>query len=661
MQADERPDQGLERWSFVLVIGVAAGVVLPLLGAVGYFDPWETHYAEVARAMAVRDDYLYPFWKDSYFFSKPVLLFWLTAPFYKLVGAADPTGPMPASVELFGRLPSALSSIFCVAVVYWAARRLWGRRPAVLSALVLATMPLWAFLARQAITDMLYVSLASAGLLLLAVALFDDDAPTEQVPLPRWFVAGAGFFLLPQLWEIGRTAQFLNRVDLLGSEATTRLIASAVLAAAGIALLVWLARTARDPLLHGAALLFALSTLAKGPVGVALCGGILLITVALLGEWRRLQRPAAITSTVLFLAVAGPWPAVMSVFPGLDEGRKTWVQRFVLYDLLGRVGGAAHGDRGTFEYYLKYAGYGMFPWSALLPFSLMEALRVRGRSPSARFTLLVTTWAVVTFVFFTFTVTKFHHYIFPLCVPAALLIGKALDALCEERERTPILGVLLAILLVVLMGRDLVAEPWELIDLFTYHYKSYKPEYYFPSDLEWRIGLGVACFGAALLLAAGALLDGVTNAREPVSARPWWVTALIGDARANGGLVLAAVLAGAMFSIFAVQVHFNRAAQHWSQRWIFQTYEDLKGPDEPIIAYQMDWKGEAFYSKNRDLQVKKSATDLKKLIDRPGREFVLVQTDRFGGMKSALGKDYEDKIKVVDRSNQKWYLVTIDD
>jgi hypothetical protein len=37
-----------------------------------------------------------------------------------------------------------------------------------------------------------------------------------------------------------------------------------------------------------------------------------------------------------------------------------------------------------------------------------------------------------------------------------------------------------------------------------------------------------------------------------------------------------------------------------------------------------------------------------------------VQTDRFGGMKSALGKDWEDKIKVVDRSNQKWYLVTID-
>ena len=668
MQADTPSDPHLDRWSFVLVIAVAAGVVLPLLGAVGYFDPWETHYAEVARSMAVRDDYLYPFWKDSYFFSKPVLLFWLTAPFYKLVGAADPEGPMPASVELLGRLPSALSSIFCVAVLYWAARRLWGRRPAVLSALVLATMPLWAFLARQAITDMLYVSLASAALLLLAVALFDDEAPTETAPLPRWFVAGCGMFLLPQLWEIGRNGQFLNRVTLLGSEAATRLAASAVLALLGIALLLWLARSARDPLLHGAALLFALSTLAKGPVGVVLCGGVLIIAVALLGEWRRLQRPAAVTSTILYLAVAAPWPVVMSVFPGLDEGRKTWVQRFVLYDLLGRVGGAAHGDRGAFDYYVKYAGFGLFPWSALLPFSLVEALRARGSTPAGRFTLLVATWAVVTLVFFTATVTKFHHYIFPLCVPAALLIGKWLDSLCSDERRAPLLVVLTALLVAVLVGRDLVAEPWELIDLFTYHYKSYKPEYYFPSALEWRVGLGVACFGAAILMGAGALVDLLRDTSPPlpplphaVEARgPWWFLALTGGARANRGFVVGSVVAALFFSIFAVQVHFNRASQHWSQRWLFETYEALKGPDEPIIAYQMDWKGEAFYSKNRDLQVKKSATDLKKLLDRPGREFVVVQTDRFGGMKSALGKEYEDKIKVVDRTNQKWYLVSID-
>lgn len=656
---DERTQ---ERWSLLLVVGIATGVLLPLLGAVGYFDPWETHYAEVARQMAVRDDYLYPFWKDSYFFSKPVLLFWLTAPFYKLIGAAEPDGAMPAAAELVGRLPSALSSLFCVAVVYWAARRLWGRRAAVLSSVVLATMPLWAMLSRQAITDMLYAAPASAALLVLAVALFDDASPTEAARVPRWFAVVSGVFLVPQAWEIGRTAQFLNRVDVLGSESSTRLVVSIALALLALALLVWLVRTARDPLLHGAALLFALSTLAKGPVGVVLCGGALIITVVLLGEWQRLARPAAVTSTVLYLAVAAPWPMVMSVFPGLDEGRKTWVQRFVLYDLLGRVGGAAHGDRGSFDYYLRYLGWGLFPWSALLPFSLVDALRARTKTPAGRFTLLVATWAVLTFVFFTATVTKFHHYVFPLCVPAALLIGRWLDGLCDDERAVSPLLALLAIALLVLMGRDLVAEPWQLIDLFTYHYKSYKPEYYFPPDLEWRVGMGIACFGAALVLGIGAAVDAARGeAAPPSTRRPWWMHAFIGGARVNGAFVLGAVVAALFFSLFVVQVHFNRASQHWSQRWMFQTYEALKGPNEPIIAYQMDWKGEAFYGKNRDLQVKKNAADLKKLIERPGREFVVVQTDRFGGMKTALGKEYDDKIRVVDRSNQKWYLVTVDD
>src|SRR6185503_12187256 len=90
---DDEPDH--DRWSFLLAVGVATGIVLPLLGAVGFFDPWETNYAEVAREMVTRNDYLYPFWKDAYFFSKPILIFWLEAPLLKLIGASTPGGPIP--------------------------------------------------------------------------------------------------------------------------------------------------------------------------------------------------------------------------------------------------------------------------------------------------------------------------------------------------------------------------------------------------------------------------------------------------------------------------------------------------------------------------------------------------------------------------------------
>lgn len=686
------------RWSFVVAIGVAAGVILPLLGAVGYFDPWETHYAEVAREMAVRDDYLYPFWKDSYFYSKPILLFWLTAPLYKLIGADDQNGPMPALAELMGRLPSAMSSLFCIAVVFFAARRLWSTRAALLSAIALATMPFWAFLSRQAITDMLYAAPAAAALLLLAVALFGEDdgegdsegdASTQTSPLPVWMIAGAGLCVLPQLWEIGRNGAFLEPVRLGGSEFAARVLFSVVACAVASAALWLLWKKARDPLLHFAAVLFALSTLAKGPLGVALCGLTLLLTIALLGEWRRLLRPAALSCTALFLAIAAPWPIVMAVFSGVDDQKKTWVQRFIMYDLLGRLGGGAHGDRGSFEYYARYAGFGMFPWSGLLPVALFSAASsargtgaplgagASGRTKAERFTLLVSVWCVVTFAFFAATTTKFHHYILPLCVPAALLLGRWLDRALEKRSPIAPVIALTGVLGAALIGKDLVAEPWQFIDLFTYHYKGYKPEYYFPSDDEWRVGMSIACFGAAALMAAGALYDMVRTqsngegahgiatstaaARTDTSAPRLWALTLLGDKPgAPSGFVLATVGAAILFAVFAVQVHFNRASQHWSQRSIVATYHSMREGSEPLIAFQMDWKGETFYAKNQDVQIKKSGPDLKRACEKPGREFVLVQTDRFAGLKSALGKDFESRIRVVDRSNVKWYLVAVD-
>jgi len=164
----------------------------------------------------------------------------------------------------------------------------------------------------------------------------------------------------------------------------------------------------------------------------------------------------------------------------------------------------------------------------------------------------------------------------------------------------------------------------------------------------------------AFVIAAGALWDMLRPAREG-EAKSWLARLVLGKRTASEGFVVAYLAAAILFAIFAVQVHFNRASQHWSQRELFETYYSMRKADEPIMAFQMDWKGETFYGKNQDIQIKKSGADLKKAVEqRPGRSFVLVQTDRFGSLKTALGKEYESRIKVVDRSNQKWYLVLID-
>src|SRR5919204_6255873 len=75
----------------VRLVGLAAvlGAVLliPYLGAVGLWDPWETHYGEVAREMIERNDYVHPYWENAWFFSKPIFTMWMQAFGMQLVGA----------------------------------------------------------------------------------------------------------------------------------------------------------------------------------------------------------------------------------------------------------------------------------------------------------------------------------------------------------------------------------------------------------------------------------------------------------------------------------------------------------------------------------------------------------------------------------------------
>ena len=654
-----------ERLCFTFVIAVAAGMTLPFLGSIGLFDPWETHYGEVARRMAEDDDYLYPSWKKHHFFSKPVLLFWLTSIGYKIIGAADPVGPMPAASELVARLPSALFALGCIAAVYLVVRRLVNRRAAVLSSLVLATIPFWGFMSRQAITDMLYVAPMSSAILLLALAFFDDKAGDKEKRLPAWLIAVFGLGLIPQAWEIGRSGAFLSegahRVTssigyTIASETAWRLVISSLLVLGCIGVLAALYRYAKDPLVHAAAFLVAIATLGKGPHAVLLTGVVFFVYLLISWEWTLLKRRGLLTGIGLFLLVAAPWYLVMSIYDGRDDSKKTWVGRFILWDLFGRIGKGVHGDRGTSEYYVKYLSVGMFPWAAYFPIAtIVGALkglkRKAERTKEERFVLLAVIWAVSYFVFFTATTTKFHHYIFPVVVPAALLIGWWLDKVLRDKDAISIGLVVIGALGTIIVARDLAKEPWQLVDLFTYHYKSWKPDYYFPTDPDWRVWVGAAAGLSALAVLVGAALEGVAQRGIRLPLQP--AIERLTRAPKSGAFVLSLVVSGLIFQVFAQHVYFARISEHWTQKWLLATYYEQRKPNEPIISYQMDWKGETFYGHDDEILIKKKAADLKTQADKPGRAWVLVQTDRLSRVQSAVGKKHT--VTVVDRSNKKWF------
>jgi len=738
----------LERYAFALVMLAGGALILPFLGSVGFFDPWETHYGEVARSMAERDDYLYPFWKNGYFFSKPILLFWLTAPLYKLVGAGDATGSLPGLIEWCGRLPAAVFGLSMLAVCHLVMRRMWNLRAATLGGLALATLPFFGFMSRQAITDTFYVAPMTCAIAVLGWLFLDDkDAAKEkeQRRIPRWLTAFLALCILPQLWEIGRTGAFLNRVAALGNETNTRLGFSLFLILVASALLFAFHKYAKDPFLHFAAALLALATLGKGPHAVAFVGLVCFLYLLASGEWRILKRPALWISALVYLGIAAPWVIVMLLFGGKDKEQKTWYKRFVLYDLLGRLGGV-HGERGTHEYYIRYLAFGMFPWLPTAVLAVIDALREVlpkdiERTRQQRFTLYVAIWAMSLFVFFTVTNTKFHHYCYPIAIPLAMIVGWWLDK--KLRDGIAVSTALIAAICfaVAVCARDLVSQPWQLADLFTYHYVSYKPEYYFPDAVAfridkqvvtwWHIGLGAAFVLSGIALLTGILVDalgrpGRDSRSIKIFGEPqhliraliaaaicsavcvvlhqmgYWsprligllvatgvyvllglvlwllpyveqlcrtqvgpiMAAVVGERRTrveNSGFVVGLVLCGLLSATFLVQGYWVAVSQHWTHRHIVDTYYSTAEPGEPLVAYQMDWKGETFYSHNTERQIMKSATDLKKVVEEPGRTFVIVQQDRYKRLKSAVGDKYKKKLKIIDQSNTKWYLVQIDD
>src|SRR5262249_14855939 len=174
--------------------GVVTGIVLglPALGAGGLLDPWETHYAEVAREMLERRDFISPWWaNEGWFRSKPVLTFWLEAASMAFLGVrtgADAvlSGSAPGAPSALGapewavRLPGWLFALAGGWLLQRGVARTVSPRAGLVGAVVLWTMPGFALLSHQAITDTPLVGAVAGSIGLLLGALATDD--TVVVP-----------------------------------------------------------------------------------------------------------------------------------------------------------------------------------------------------------------------------------------------------------------------------------------------------------------------------------------------------------------------------------------------------------------------------------------------------------------------------------------------
>ena len=175
----------LQRHGF-WVLAIGGLLYFPAMGLQSLWDPWETHYGEVAREILARDDWVSLWWaQDGWFWSKPILNFWIQSLAMASLGThyhADmmltgANGAWTAHPEWVVRTPNVLMTLVAMYLLYKGVAKVFGRRAGLLGAIVLATLPDWFFLAHQTMTDMPFVAAMTGamGLLLHGLNTREDE------------------------------------------------------------------------------------------------------------------------------------------------------------------------------------------------------------------------------------------------------------------------------------------------------------------------------------------------------------------------------------------------------------------------------------------------------------------------------------------------------
>ena len=587
-------------WWIVLF---AVLLVLPRIGAFGFWDPWELKVAEHARDMA--ESSLTDVTVGKRYPAEPPLDLFLSALGMRVFSVG----------EFGGRVGNGLLAVLAILAVYWAGLSLFRRRAAVLSALALGSLPLFVLEARQIVSDMPLVAALALALGGLGRYAWPPDGVRRMRDLA---IAAAGLVL-----------GLLAGGALLGVALPCLSVGASLLVGFGLRPRAGDDKDACELCAPGIGRdVPADASFGRGLFGRASAGRIALAAVAAVG-----------------LAVF-----ILTLATGNAAGKFSV--------LLGGVPRAGTPTT-TFEFFIRQLGFGLFPWSALAVFALGRPLvRLGGGSEPDGDRLAFVQLYLLVFAAFGFTLSSYFVLMtgearFVALAPIALAIGTLLDEALEGRRAEPVLGLLVATGTMV-VARDFVLTPEELVSVHTLAKVRWPP----------TLKFGPVFIAAGVLFAGGIYAGLATRGRalgrvalrDLGKAGPWRrrIEKSVVEAGRHG--IQVAVASAVLFAFVLGHYLVPTLSKHLSFKPLLETYTRFAKHGEKIGRYKVEAQGAGFYSR-REMTDLPTPDRVAAFLRSGERVFALVSATELAALDAAL-KGASVGYFVVDGSSSRFLLLS---
>ena len=587
-------------WWIVLF---AVLLVLPRIGAFGFWDPWELKVAEHARDMA--ESSLTDVTVGKRYPAEPPLDLFLSALGMRVFSVG----------EFGGRVGNGLLAVLAILAVYWAGLSLFRRRAAVLSALALGSLPLFVLEARQIVSDMPLVAALALALGGLGRYAWPPDGVRRMRDLA---IAAAGLVL-----------GLLAGGALLGVALPCLSVGASLLVGFGLRPRAGDDKDACELCAPGIGRdVPADASFGRGLFGRASAGRIALAAVAAVG-----------------LAVF-----ILTLATGNAAGKFSV--------LLGGVPRAGTPTT-TFEFFIRQLGFGLFPWSALAVFALGRPLvRLGGGSEPDGDRLAFVQLYLLVFAAFGFALSSYFVLMtgearFVALAPIALAIGTLLDEALEGRRAEPVLGLLVATGTMV-VARDFVLTPEELVSVHTLAKVRWPP----------TLKFGPVFIAAGVLFAGGIYAGLATRGRalgrvalrDLGKAGPWRrrIEKSVVEAGRHG--IQVAVASAVLFAFVLGHYLVPTLSKHLSFKPLLETYTRFAKHGEKIGRYKVEAQGAGFYSR-REMTDLPTPDRVAAFLRSGERVFALVSATELAALDAAL-KGASVGYFVVDGSSSRFLLLS---